>query len=262
MKRTNSYHPMSRAFTLIEMIGVLAIIGILASVVSPKVIEAIRDAKVTGVIANLNAARTAASTYYGRYNNYPVDGSKAAIQQGTTNLWTRTYGNAVQVSSNEATFGDVLCAEGLLENIKSPLGATGTNGSGIYTPATLNHVTNIAVNGTNGFAFIACRTITNGANVNGNFTGAANATRTVVFVIPGVSMQEAASLKIKIDGPFANDAYSGGASGLVTLACGVGTNATTPPLIVNGNCRMSLATGGSPGAAGSTYNMFLYVAND
>jgi len=62
MKRNKFIYRMSRAFTLIEMIGVLAIIGILASVVSPKVIEAIRDAKVTGVIANLNAARTAAPT--------------------------------------------------------------------------------------------------------------------------------------------------------------------------------------------------------
>lgn len=254
---------MSRAFTLIEMIGVLAIIGILASVVSPKVIEAIRDAKVTGVLANLNAARTAASTYYGRYNNYPVDGSKDAIQQGTTNLWTRTYGNPVQVAAGQATFGDILCAEGLLENIKSPLGATGTNSTGISGSGSLGHITNIAtsIDSTNGFAFIACRTITNGANVNGNFTGAANATRTVAFIIPGVSMQEAASLKIKIDGPFANNAYSGGASGLVSLACGVGTNASTPPLIVNGNCRMSVAIG-TPGSAGSTYNVFLYVAND
>jgi len=259
MKRNNPIHSMSRAFTLIEMIGVLAIIGILASVVSPKVIEAIRDAKVTGVIANVNAARTAASTYYGRYNNYPVDGTKAAIQQGTTNLWTRTYGDAAQVSSNAATFGDILCAEGLLENIKSPLGSTGTNSTGISTPSTLGHLTNTTVNGTNGFAFIACRTITNGANVSGNFTGAANATRTVYFVIPGVSMQEAASLKIKIDGPFANDAYSGGASGLVSLC--INPVATTPPLIQNGNCRLSVATG-SAGAAGSTYNVFLYVAND
>jgi prepilin-type N-terminal cleavage/methylation domain-containing protein len=259
MKRNKSISAMSRAFTLIEMIGVLAIIGILASVVSPRVIEAIRDAKVTGVIANLNAARTAASTYYGRYNNYPVDGTKAAIQQGTTNLWERTYGDAAVVASNAATFGDILCAEGLLENIKSPLGATGTNGSGMATTAVLAHLTNTTVNGTNGFAFIACRTITNGANTTGNFTGAANATRTVYFVIPGVSMQEAASLKIKIDGPFANDAYSGGASGLTSLA--VNPTANTPPLIENGNCRLTVATG-TAGGAGSTYNVFLYVAND
>ena len=246
----------SSAFTLIEMIGVLAIIGILASVVSPKVIEAIRDAKVTGVIANVNAARSAAATYYGRYNNYPTDGTKAAIQAGSTNNWTRTYGDAQTVGTTAATFGDILCAEGLLENVKSPLGCTGTNPPSIVQGQ--SHITNTVVNGTNGFAFITCRSITN-STPSSNFTGAANATRTVYFVIPGVSMQEAASLKIKIDGPFANDAYSGGASGLVTASINGG--ASVPPLFANGNCRMSVATG-TAGSMGSTYNMFVYVQND
>jgi hypothetical protein len=72
-------------------------------------------------------------------------------------------------------------------------------------------------------------------------------------------MQEAASLKIKIDGPFANDAYSGGASGLVTASINGGTS--VPPLIANGNCRMTVATG-TAGSMGSTYNMFVYVQND
>ena len=258
MKKPTKLRSLSQsAFTLIEMIGVLAIIGILASVVSPKVIEAIRDAKVTGVIANVNAARSAAATYYGRYNSYPVDGSKPAIQAGTNTVWTRTYGDAKAVASNAATFGDILCAEGLLENVKSPLGATGTNSPTISSGE--GHITNTAVDGTNGFAFITCRQITN-SSPNSNFTGAANATRTVYFVIPGVSMQEAASLKIKIDGPFANSAYSGGASGLVSAAISP-TTGVTPPLIANGNCRMTVATG-TAGSMGSTYNMFVYVQND
>ena len=61
------------AFTLIEMIGVLAIIGILAAVVAPRVIESIRDAKVTSAVASVSAAKTAAIGYYQRYDNFPID---------------------------------------------------------------------------------------------------------------------------------------------------------------------------------------------
>jgi len=258
MNKNRSTRSMSAAFTLIEMIGVLAIIGILASVVSPKVIEAIRDAKVTGVIANLAAAKTAAATYYGRYNSYPVDGSRLAVSSGTTNAWTRTYGATIPLTTATTTFGDLLVAEGLLENIKAPIGLTGTNTATIPNGGTNVAVTNVIANPTDGdYPMVFCRVITGTGTAN--FTGAANSTRTIAMYVPGVTLNEAAALKIKIDGPFANEAFSGGSGGLV--ADTVNGVTSRSPLIGGGNCKIMLRSG-TTGAAGSTYNVFLYVQND
>jgi len=53
-----------RGFTMIEMIGVLAVIAILASIVAPKIFDAIRDAKVNTFASNIQAVQTAAASYY------------------------------------------------------------------------------------------------------------------------------------------------------------------------------------------------------
>ncbi len=51
-------------FTLIEMIGVIAIIAILAAFISPKVFKAIEDAKVTRFVGETPAYATAVTSWY------------------------------------------------------------------------------------------------------------------------------------------------------------------------------------------------------
>lgn len=51
-------------FTLMEMIGVMAVIAILAAVASPKIFEAIEDAKVTAYIQEANSLKQAVAEYY------------------------------------------------------------------------------------------------------------------------------------------------------------------------------------------------------
>lgn len=66
----NSRRQEARAFTLIEMIGVLAVIAILASLLIPKVFSAISQARVNGVTVRTHTVKTALVDHYGRYGNF------------------------------------------------------------------------------------------------------------------------------------------------------------------------------------------------
>lgn len=57
-------------FTLIEMIGVLAVIAILASMLIPRVFEAINSARVNATVVNCDTVKTAAADHYGRYGQF------------------------------------------------------------------------------------------------------------------------------------------------------------------------------------------------
>lgn len=54
----------SSGFTLMEMIGVMAVIAILAAVASPKIFEAIEDAKVSAYLQEANGIKVAAARHY------------------------------------------------------------------------------------------------------------------------------------------------------------------------------------------------------
>ena len=60
------------AFTLIELLIVVAIIAILAAVAVPNFMEAQVRAKVTRVKADLRAVKTAIETYRMDHNAYPI----------------------------------------------------------------------------------------------------------------------------------------------------------------------------------------------
>lgn len=56
-----------QAFTLIEMIGVLAVIAILAALLIPKIFEAINNARINNCVVSYNTAKTAVMDHYGKY---------------------------------------------------------------------------------------------------------------------------------------------------------------------------------------------------
>ena len=72
-------------FTLIEMIGVLAVIAILASMLIPRVFEAINSARVNATAVGCETIKTAVADHYGKYGQFDLlNGTGTPIQPGAT----------------------------------------------------------------------------------------------------------------------------------------------------------------------------------
>src|SRR6266571_1834214 len=75
-----------QGFTLIEMIGVLAVIAILASMLIPKIFEAINSARINNTVQSYNSIKTAVLDHYGKYGainfvGVPAPGAGATAAQ-------------------------------------------------------------------------------------------------------------------------------------------------------------------------------------
>jgi type II secretory pathway pseudopilin PulG len=149
------------AFTLIEMIGVLAVIAILAALLIPKVTSAISDARVNSTVGSYQTVQTAAASHYSKYNAF--------------NLMFTT--NATPAEQANWDTG-VLIPEGFLDQ---PFGAK------IGTSATVQVVSG-GGNGGTGYKL-------DGVNVSTK----ANA-YTVECVISNVAAQDAYDVATRLDG--------------------------------------------------------------
>ena len=77
----------NQAFTLIEMIGVLAVIAILASMLIPKIFEAINSARINNTVQSYNAIKTAVMDHYGKYGTINYNGkTQLGIPAGDAQL--------------------------------------------------------------------------------------------------------------------------------------------------------------------------------
>src|SRR5438046_10038367 len=58
-----------KGFTLIEMIGVLAVIAILASLIIPKIYEAINNSRISNAALSYNTVKTALADHFAKYGS-------------------------------------------------------------------------------------------------------------------------------------------------------------------------------------------------
>jgi len=76
----------SGGFTLIEMIGVLAIIALLAGMLVPRIVQAIRNARIQSTVVSVNTLKAAVAEYYAKHGtlkDLPANGAdKKLVEEG------------------------------------------------------------------------------------------------------------------------------------------------------------------------------------
>ncbi|MGO9486997.1 MAG: type II secretion system protein [Rhodomicrobium sp.] len=120
--RACASRPGIQGFTLMEMVIVLAIIGILAAIVAPSVMSAMIRAREAALQQDLKIMRKLIDDYYGDKNAYPPS-LKALAEQG--------YLKAIPgdpVNGNKAEWKAVPTKEGGISDVHSLSNDNGTNG--------------------------------------------------------------------------------------------------------------------------------------
>ena len=92
MNRTDNRRVLARAFTLIELLIVVAIIAILAAIAVPNFLEAQTRSKVSRVKADIRTLVTAIESYHVDNNAFPPpsDATGAPIRPGRVTEWFET----------------------------------------------------------------------------------------------------------------------------------------------------------------------------
>ncbi|MGK0188756.1 MAG: prepilin-type N-terminal cleavage/methylation domain-containing protein [Verrucomicrobiales bacterium] len=104
MKSTYRNKSKSQGFTLVEMIGVLAVVAILTAMLIPKVFETINSARISSASSAVNTVKTAVANHYSKFGGF-------ADSTGTI-LTPTTVGASVDAANFDTT---VLLPDGMLE---------------------------------------------------------------------------------------------------------------------------------------------------
>ena len=86
MNSTIRTSPRRRGFTLVEMIGVLAVIAVLAGLLVPRVFSAIGQSRINTAALGYNSLKSASLLYFGKYGKFAGTGGTLA-SSAMSNNW-------------------------------------------------------------------------------------------------------------------------------------------------------------------------------
>ena len=116
-------------FSMIEMIGVLAVIAILAALLIPKVFDAINSAKINNTASGLNTVKTAVVTYFGKYGALNVTPEGKAISDYTKLEAVRYDTNLLSARITDKFFETKIGTNATIELVAVTTGAPDGSGA-------------------------------------------------------------------------------------------------------------------------------------
>ena len=129
---------MQKGFTLIELMIVVAIIGILAAIAIPAYTDYTARAKITEAVGALASAKTSVSEYYTSMGKMPADGDAAGINENPAGSYVDEVVYAKTSDTVSTVTAELKGVNGTANGKKFKLTGTGSDAGVTWACATVD----------------------------------------------------------------------------------------------------------------------------